>query len=122
MRFKLDEYLPRAARDRLGERGWDVHDVFDENLGGALDQAVQAACASEARILVTPDTDFADIRRYDPARSLGVIVLRPNEQSLQATLECLDAAIRALAVERIANALWIVEPERLRIRDFPSGS
>lgn len=63
MRFKLDENLPRAARDRLSVRGWDVHDVFDEHLGGALDEAIQAACEGEARILVTLDTDFADIRR-----------------------------------------------------------
>jgi predicted nuclease of predicted toxin-antitoxin system len=122
VRFKLDENLPRAARDRLSVGGWDVHDVFDENLGGALDEAIQAACEGEARILVTLDTDFADIRRYDPARSPGVIVLRPHDQSVQALLECLDAAIRALAFERIAHALWIVEPERLRIRDFPTNS
>jgi hypothetical protein len=27
MRFKLDENLPRAAREPLSENGWDVHDV-----------------------------------------------------------------------------------------------
>lgn len=122
MLFKLDENLPRAARNRLSVRGWDVHDVFDENLGGALDETIQATCEREARILVTLDTDFADVRRYDPGRSPGVIVLRPRDQSLEATLACLDAAIRALAVERIEKALWIVEPERLRIRDFPTQS
>lgn len=122
MRFKLDENLPRAARERLTAPGWDVHDVFDEHLGGALDDEIQAVCDEEGRILVTLDTDFADIRRYDPARSPGVIVLRPRDQSIQATLQCLDSAIRALAVERITSALWIVEPERLRIRDFPGNS
>ena len=122
MRFKIDENLPRAARERLREHGWDAHDVFDEDLGGALDEEIQAVCEDEVRILVTLDSDFADIRRYDPGRSPGVIVLRPRDQSIKASLECLDAAIRGLTVERIANALWIVEPERLRIRDFPTNS
>lgn len=110
MRFKLDENLPLAAREPLTEQGWDVHDVHEEHLSGALDPEIQVTCEREARILVTLDSDFADIRRYDPGRSPGVIVLRPTSQSIQACLECLHAAIRALAVERIAGSLWIVEP------------
>lgn len=122
MKFKLDENLPRSARDQLTARDWDVHDVHDEGLEGSLDDRIQTICEAEGRILVTLDTDFADIRRYDPARSPGVIVLRPRDQSIRACLECLAGAIRALAVERITGTLWIVEPQRLRIRDFPSGA
>lgn len=114
MRFKLDENLPRAARPRLAAHGWDVHDVYEEQLAGADDAAVQAACEREQRILITLDTDFADTRRYDPARSAGVIVLRPTDQSIRGCLQCLDDAIRALAAERIHASLWIVEPQRIR--------
>lgn len=121
MRFKLDENLPRVARDRLESRGWDVHDVHEEGLRAAIDDDVQAACERERRILVTLDTDFADTRRYDPAKSPGVIVLRPHNQSMRAVLACLDGAIRALASERIEESLWIVEPDRLRIRNHPRG-
>jgi predicted nuclease of predicted toxin-antitoxin system len=55
VRFKLDENLPRAARTRLTERGWDVQDVHEERLVGADDATVQAACEREQRILVTLD-------------------------------------------------------------------
>lgn len=72
MRVKLDENLPRAARERLIALGWDVHDVHEEGLAGAI----------------------------------GV---------------CLEAAVRALRDQSIRAALWIVEPERLRIRDHPTG-
>jgi hypothetical protein len=51
-----------------------------------------------------------------------VIVLRPHDQSIRACLHCLSGAIRALATERIVGALWVVEPERLRIRDHASGA
>jgi predicted nuclease of predicted toxin-antitoxin system len=87
-------------------------------------RARRPACSTRhpgGRIVVTLATDFADICRYDPTRSPGVIVLRPGDLPIQASLECLTGAIRALAVELTAGTLWIVEPQRLRIRDFSSG-
>ena len=60
MRFKLDENLPRAARALLESRGWDVHDVHEEGLAGALDPEIRRACEREERVLVTLDTDFSD--------------------------------------------------------------
>ena len=112
--------MPRLARAPLEARGWDVHDVHEEGLSAALDEQIQTVCEREDRILVTLDTDFADTRRYNPARSPGVIVLRPRDQSIRATIECLEGAARALATERIQATLWLVEPERLRIRDHPT--
>lgn len=120
MRIKLDENLPRAVRERLETFGWDVHDVHEEALAGAVDQLVQEACEREDRVLITLDKDFADTRRYNPGASPGVIVLRPPNQSIVGTLQCLDGAIRALAALPIRATLWIVEPERLRIRDHPT--
>ena len=122
MRFKLDENLPRRARERLSQHGWDVHDTHEEQLAGALDADLQQTCERERRILITLDTDFADIRRYDPGRSPGVIVLRPHDQSIRACIECLEGAVRALTVERIEASLWIVEPQRIRIRDHPTSA
>ena len=122
MRFKLDENLPALARRRFVDAGWEVDDVHDEGLASAQDAAIQEACDRDGRILVTLDTDFADTRRYNPERSPGVIVLRPASQSIRAILTCLDDAIRALATERIAASLWVVEPGRVRIRDHPTGA
>jgi predicted nuclease of predicted toxin-antitoxin system len=71
VRVKLDENLPHEARERLEGLGWDVHDVYEEQLAGALDAAIQMACEAEDRVLITLDMDFADVRRYDPGRSPG---------------------------------------------------
>lgn len=116
MRFKLDENLPRAARALLEERGWDVHDVHDEGLAAEPDAIVLAACEREARVLIRLDTDFTDLRRYASPQLPGVIVLRPRDQSIPTTLSCLAGAIRALGVERLNGALWIVSDDRIRIR------
>ena len=87
MRVKLDENLPRLVSDRLRALGWDVHDVHEEGLASAIDALIQEACEREGRVLITLDTDFADTRRYDPARSPGVIVIRPRDQSIGSVLQ-----------------------------------
>lgn len=120
MRFKLDENMPRAARAVLESRGWEVHDVHQEELAGALDADLREACEREARILVTLDTDFADVRLVQPT-SPGVMLLRPPTQSVPAMVDCLDGAARLLATEAIEGALWLVERERIRIRRRSRG-
>jgi len=37
VRFKLDENMPRSARQPLMANGWDVEDVHEERLAGAND-------------------------------------------------------------------------------------
>lgn len=119
MRAKLDENLPRAARTVLEARGWDVHDVHQEGLSGVLDDVVRAACEREARVLITLDTDFSDIRLVDPVTSPGTVLLRPPDQSIRATLACLEGAARLLDIESPRGALWIVDLERIRVRRRP---
>ena len=58
MLFKLDENLPRLARDRLVALGWDVHDVHEEGLSAAMDEQIQYACEQERRVLITLDLDL----------------------------------------------------------------
>jgi predicted nuclease of predicted toxin-antitoxin system len=86
VRFKLDENLPRAARAVLEARGWDVHDVHEEGLASALDAVIRDACEREDRVLVTRDTDFSDVLLVHPATSPGIILLRPPDQSIKATV------------------------------------
>jgi predicted nuclease of predicted toxin-antitoxin system len=116
VRAKLDENLPRAARALLEGLGWDVHDVHVEGLSGVADAVIRDACERESRILITLDTDFADVRGLHQATSPGVILLRPRDQSIQATLACLRGALRLLAVESPHGALWVVDAERVRVR------
>ena len=121
MRFKLDENLPRAARAVLEIHGWDVHDVHDKGLASALDAVIRDACEREARVPVTLDTDFSDVRLVNPVTSPGIILLRPPDQSIRATVSCLEGAARLLATESPQGALWLVEPERVRVRRRVGG-
>jgi predicted nuclease of predicted toxin-antitoxin system len=117
VRFKIDENLPQAAADLLRSHEHDVETVHDEHLRGAPDATLYARCQHEARILVTLDRDFADIRAYPPRDTPGLIVLRPANQSKEPVLRLLARTIPVLSTEPIAQRLWIVEESRVRIRE-----
>jgi predicted nuclease of predicted toxin-antitoxin system len=116
-RFKLDENLPRDAEALLQQAGHDVQTVLAEQLGGNPDPRVFDASQAEERVLVTFDLDFSDIRVYPPASHHGIWVLRPHTQSVENALALLRSALRVLEDEPTRKRLWIIEPERVRIRE-----
>jgi predicted nuclease of predicted toxin-antitoxin system len=116
-RFKLDENLPRDVVALLRNGGHDAHTVLDEQLGGNPDPRVFDASQAEDRILVTFDLDFSDIRVYPPASHTGIWVLRPHTQSIENTIALLKSALLVLETESTRGRLWIIEPERVRIRE-----
>jgi len=117
IRFKLDENLPRDAEALLRNAGYEVQTVLDERLGGRPDPQILDACRSEARVLITFDLDFADIRLYPPTSHAGIWVLRPLTQSIENTLILLRDALTLIKTEPSEGRLWIIEHGRVRIRD-----
>jgi predicted nuclease of predicted toxin-antitoxin system len=116
MRAKCDENLPVEAARLLTEAGWNASTVHDEGLAGAPDDAVSAACVREERVLFSLDLDFADIRRYPPESSPGIVILRPPEPHRSAVLALLSNALPVLSAENVKGCLCVVEPGRIRIR------
>ena len=81
LRFKLDEKLPRRVESALRDLEHDVERAFSEGLAGATDPTLLSACATEDRVLVTLDLDFADIRGLStrkPSRCLGAPAAKPG--------------------------------------------
>jgi predicted nuclease of predicted toxin-antitoxin system len=116
LRFKLDENIPGEAVALLRDAGHDVSTALEQGLGGAVDERVLGACRDEARVLVTLDLDFGDIRAYPPASHAGVWVLRPNVQSIGMLVELLRGALALAATEPVSSRLWVIEPGQVRIR------
>lgn len=117
MKFKLDENLPERVRDALIAQGLDAHTVPQEGLSGARDDAVLQACLAEGRILVMLDLDFADIRAYPPGAYPGIWVLRPPKQTFRAIETLVLAGVRLAATEPVQGRLWVIDEQRVRIRD-----
>lgn len=116
MRAKLDENLPVEAAELLRAAGWVCDTVHDEGLRGANDGTIWAACRADARVLFTLDLDFSDIRAYPPSECLGVVVFRPTEPSRKRVLQMLTRVLPVLATQWADHQLWIIEPERVRVR------
>jgi predicted nuclease of predicted toxin-antitoxin system len=116
LRFKIDENVPVEAAQLLVEAGYDCHTVHDERLVGATDEMVALACQAEARVLVTQDLDFADVRAYPPGTHPGIIVVRPRSPHRDGMLALLRRAIPLLRHEVLAGCLWVLDGDRLRIR------
>lgn len=116
-RFKLDENLPHQARTLLTDLGHEADTVQEEHLVGEADSTILQASVAEARILVTLDLDFSDIRKYPPSSHSGIWVLRPQTQSIRDTLSVLRGAVALIGIEATSARLWLVEPGRVRIRE-----
>ena len=116
MKFKIDQNLPTEAATLLNGVGHDAMTVYEQALSGASDERIVAVCKAEGRILITADLDLSDIRRYPPSQAPGYIVLRLPRQSKDAVLKLLAKILPLFAQHQISGRLWIVEPDRLRIR------
>ncbi len=116
MTFKVDENLPVDTADLLRQAGYDAATVFEQRLEGSPDSSLASACQKEGRVLVTLDTDFADILAYPPAQFPGLIVLRLQRQDKPHILAVIKRLIPLLSSEPLEHLLWIVEENRIRVR------
>lgn len=117
MRFKLDENLPSDAVKLLRDAGHDALSVLDQGMGGSADHELVKICSSEQRALMTFDIDFANIRAYPPSDYAGLIVFRLLTQEKNHLLSVLEKLISVLETTSPSGQLWIVEEDRIRIRD-----
>jgi predicted nuclease of predicted toxin-antitoxin system len=117
MKFKIDENIPVDAAQLLSEAGHNVHTVYEEALNGEADEIVAKKVRREKRILLTCDLDFADIRRYPPEEYSGIVVFRLKKQDKKSILSALHGVLPIFEIEEIRGRLWIVEDEKIRIRE-----
>lgn len=119
MKIKLDENLPQDLKSLLRSFGHDVADVPEENLAGAAEPRVLQAATTEARLLMTFDTDFADIRHYPLGSHNGIVVFRLVDQRWSALEGSVRKLLASMRLEDLAGGLAIVQEFRIRYRRVP---
>jgi predicted nuclease of predicted toxin-antitoxin system len=117
VRFKIDENLPIEVVQLMVTQGHDSLSVEEQALGGAPDPKIAEVCNAESRILVTLDTDFADIRQYPPGSHPGIIVFRISRQDIHSILGVTRRLLQTLSEQDPRGALWIVDERRIRVRE-----
>ena len=115
-RFKIDENLPNEAATILAEAGHDAMTVHEQGLSGRDDLAIGEVCRSEDRAILTLDRGFGDPRRHATTGTAGIIVLRTYNQDGPHVLDLVRVLVRLLTDRSPRAALWILDPDRLRIR------
>lgn len=86
-------------------------------MSGESDSGIARVCQLEERVLITLDLDFADIRSYPPQQYPGLIVVRSKRQDKLTVTAIVERVIEILDDEPILNRLWIVDEDRVRIRE-----
>jgi len=117
LNFKIDENLPTEYTTILRRAGFEADTVADEDLSGTDDAIVFVRCQTESRIFMTLDLDFANVQAYPPESHFGVIVFRSKSQDKTMLIALLDRLLPALSQRSPLHQLWIVEPDRIRIRE-----
>jgi predicted nuclease of predicted toxin-antitoxin system len=73
-------------------------------------------CCDEQRCLVTLDLDFADVVRFPPQQTNGIVVIRvPRNPSLALLENLIEQMLQTLNQMSVQKQLWIVEVGRIRI-------
>ena len=116
MNVKLDENLGRTPQRLLERRGHDAENVYDEEMSGASDPEVWQAAQAEARLLVTLDTDFADVRQYPPGTHAGVLLLRPRSRSREAATALLERVLDLHPLDMLRGCLAVATEAHIRVR------
>ena len=116
MRLKVDENLPTEVVDLLRAAKHDALTVAEEGLGGAEDAHRAATCQGEGRGLITLDVGFSNVRRYPPAATAGIVVLRLERQDKPRVLGVARRLLILLERGTLAGRLWIVDESRVRVR------
>lgn len=116
MRFKTDENLPEEFAHALRDAGWEALSVTDQRLGGTPDPYLISICTAEARVLITLDVGFGNIKAYPAGSHAGIIVLRLSRQDKRSILLVAARLIEALRRQSISTELWVVDDQKIRIR------
>ncbi len=116
MDFKIDENLPVEVSQLLKDSGHNSITVPEQNLTGTSDTNLANVCCKEKRVLITLDSDFADIRKYPPSEYSGIIVMRMRRQDKKHVLEIFRQVISLFTKETLKQHLWVVEEDRVRVR------
>ncbi len=84
MRLLLDANLSPETASFLRSLGLDTKSLIEMGLGALEDQKVAELAHRDRRIIITFDLDFGEMYYFATAKKLNVIVLRLNDQRVEA--------------------------------------
>lgn len=122
MKFLIDNALSPRLAEGLRGAGHDAVHVRDLALSRATDEDLFALAASQERVLLSEDTDFATILALRGEKRPSVLLFRRMpDRSARSLLAILLANLDDVTAPLDGGAVVVIEPERVRVRRLPIG-
>ena len=116
MKLFLDENLSPQHASELRSEGYDACAAAEVGLSGATDEQILQFAIEAGRVLVTLDADFANVIRFPPERTLGVVRLKVHPPTEQRIGEAIRRALSLLQSTDLTGCLAVVDQEKIRVR------
>jgi predicted nuclease of predicted toxin-antitoxin system len=116
MRVKLDEDLSEELLGDLSCAGHDAATVVTQGWTGTKDVDLWPRVVAEKIYWITADKGFGDIRKYRPGTHPGILLLRPDNESIASFRELIHDVLSLHPLETLVGALTVASPRSIRIR------
>lgn len=117
-KFLLDSNLSWESRDYLISLGYDAFTTRELNLTSAEDIEIADYAKKRKLIIITLDLDFGKIFHFYSYGTMGIIILRLENQTVESVNEVLKKIIDTKILEKpkFQKALIVVDKNKIRIK------
>lgn len=119
MTVKLDEDLSASLAESLAAHGYQARTVPGQGWGGFKDPLLWPKVQAERIFFVTADKGFGDLRAYPPGSHAGILVLRPERESVPEFRRLLDQVLAKHRLESLAGYVTVASFRSIRVRRKP---
>jgi predicted nuclease of predicted toxin-antitoxin system len=115
-RVKLDEDLPLSLADLLAIRDYEPATVLGQGWSGCKDPDLWPRLQAEKIFFITADKGFADLRVFPPGTHTGILLLRPDRESVLDFRTLLMAVLDRHSLDSLTGCTTVATPRSIRIR------
>jgi predicted nuclease of predicted toxin-antitoxin system len=116
LRAKLDEDLSPLTGEPLQAAGYEVSSVAGQGWSGLKDAELWKRVCTERILFITADKGFGDARTYPPGTHGGVVLLRPDRESVLGYRRLLQIVVANYRLELLVGNITVVTARGIRIR------
>lgn len=115
MRFLADENIYPKIVTHLVNTGHDTVNVKELTSSGASDEEVFGLATKQKRVLITFDKHFANVLRYPPENTYGIIVIRIHPPVLIDIVRTIDRFLKEPNIGNLKGKLIVLTRKGYRI-------